>query len=79
MHFLYLHAFHISAMEGKKKEAQEFFDKAYDHALGFEKAWAGRTDDNGEQAPTSMDASQSEFSSFFTSSTLPPRAVTFSR
>ena len=47
MHFLYLHAFRISAMEGKKKEAQEFFDKAYDHALGFEKAWAGRTDDNG--------------------------------
>ena len=37
--FLYLGAAHMSAKEGKEKETLSCFDKAYEHALGFEDAW----------------------------------------
>ncbi|MCR5767216.1 MAG: helix-turn-helix domain-containing protein [Lachnospiraceae bacterium] len=50
MCFLYLDASKMSAKEGKEKEAIKYFDKAYEHILGFKDAWdrKGFTPDSEE-------------------------------
>ena len=54
--FLYLDAAHISAQEGKEKEALEYFDKAYDHILGFKYAWERKGPDSvSEESETISD------------------------
>ena len=54
MCFLYLDAAHISTQEGKEKEALEYFDKAYEHVLGFKDAWERKGIDPDSEEPETI-------------------------
>ena len=52
--FLYLSAAHVSAKEGKEKEALKYFDKAYAHILGFQDAWERKGMDPDLEEPKTI-------------------------
>ena len=54
MCFLYLHASHLSAGQGKEKEALKYFDKAYEHVLGFKDAWDRKGIDTASEEPKTI-------------------------
>lgn len=54
MCFLYLGAAQVSAKEGKEKETIKYFDKAYEHILGFKDAWERKGIDSDLEEPKTI-------------------------
>ncbi len=54
MYLLYGRALRLSVEKGMKKEALEYFDKMYEHLLGFKEAWKKKGNDPDTERPKTI-------------------------